>query len=344
MRALATIALVVAGLAALVVWMAGGTQSPRRFEAEVQKVVEPVTTETSTLTVIVWNISWAYGWGSEGSGGRKDAAHFEASLEKIARVISESGADIALLQEVDFNADRSYGIDQAEELARATGLGYVAPALSWVANYVPFPYWPPSDQFGAVRSGGAVLSRYPIELNRVTLLEKPQDFAFIYNLFYPFRYFQETKIRFFGAPLRVYNAHLDAYSKDNRGAQARTWSEVLSDGPDELLLIGGDFNTVPPESPQKSDFDDEPETSFEGDDTLAVLRSTAKLQDAFEPEAFARAPDAYFTFPSHAPNRKLDHLLHTPDIEVKSAEVLRDAAGEVSDHLPLLVRFGPRSR
>ena len=77
---------------------------------------------------------------------------------------------------------------------------------------------------------------------------------------------------------------------------------------------------------------------------LAVLRSTAKLQDAFEPEAFARAPDAYFTFPSHAPNRKLDHLLHTPDIEVKSAEVLRDAAGEVSDHLPLLVRFGPRSR
>lgn len=340
MRLFLGLLLLFLGLVAAVIWMAGGVQSPRRFEAPVIEAgsTRPVIA-TSTLTVVVWNIAWAYGPGSEGSGSAEDPAHFEENLDRMGRFLAEQEADIVLLQEVDFGATRSHHVDQAQRLAEAAGLGYVAPAVSWVANWVPFPYWPPRDHFGRMRSGGAVLSRFPIELNEVTLLEKPESNPFWYNLFYPFRYVQETKIRVLGAPFRVYNAHLEAFDVDNRKAQARTFSRIIDDGPDDLVIVGGDFNSVPPESPQRAGFADEPETDFNGDDTLAILRSTGRLRDAFA-DVFEEEPGSYFTFPAGDPNRKLDHLLLSPEFRIVSAEVGR-RVGTVSDHLPLVVRLAP---
>lgn len=329
-------------LVAGVVWMAGGVQSPRRFDAPVIETGagRPVVA-TSTLTVVVWNIAWAYGPGSEGTGSAQDEAHFASNLDRMGHFLAEQKADIVLLQEVDFGATRSHFMDQAERLAQAAQLGYVAPAVSWVANWVPFPYWPPRDHFGRMRSGGAVLSRFPIELNEVTLLDKPQSNPFWYNLFYLFRYVQETKIRVLGAPFRVYNAHLEAFDLENRKAQARAFSRIVEDGPDDLVIVGGDFNTVPPESPRRADFEDEPETDFSEDDTLAVLRSTGRLRDVFA-ELFEDEPSSFFTFPAADPNRKLDHLLVSPEFRVVSARVAR-SPGTVSDHLPLVVRLAPAS-
>jgi endonuclease/exonuclease/phosphatase family metal-dependent hydrolase len=71
------------------------------------------------------------------------------------------------------------------------------------------------------------------------------------------------------------------------------------------------------------------------------LRSVDGLRDAFAPELYRDDESAYFTFPAHEPNRKLDHLLVSEHFEVADARVLREA-GDVSDHLPLLVRLKPR--
>ncbi|MEM1024375.1 MAG: endonuclease/exonuclease/phosphatase family protein [Myxococcota bacterium] len=333
--------LLLLSLVAGVVWMAGGVQSPHRFEAPILDLgnSRPVVA-SSTITVVVWNVAWGYGPGSEGSGRRKDAAHFETSLERMGALLAEKDADIVLLQEVDFGATRSHHVDQAERLARAAGLRYVAPAVSWVANWVPFPYWPPRDHFGRMRSGGAVLSRFPIELNEVSLLEKPEGNPFWYNLFYLFRYVQATKLRVLGAPFRVYNTHLEAFDLDNRKAQARALSTIIGDGPENLVLVGGDLNSVPPEAAQRADFPDEPETDFSEDDTVALLRATAKLSDAFTQTSSAGPEEASFTFPAESPNRKLDHLFLSPEFRVVSAEVAREA-GSLSDHLPLVVRIAP---
>ncbi|MGF1510574.1 MAG: endonuclease/exonuclease/phosphatase family protein [Myxococcota bacterium] len=338
-------ALFLLGLALLLVgmllWMAGGLQSPRRFEGDVVKLSEPGPVSTSTLTVVVWNIAWGYGRGSEGSGDSKPPSHFEATLARMADVLTQSRADIALLQEVDFDSQRSGGIDQARRLAELAGFPFIAPAVSWRANYVPFPYWPPSNHFGRVISGGAILSRLPIETNDITLLPKPDDNLVVYNWFYLFRYHQRVRVRWSGAPIVVYNAHLEAFDGTNRQAQARAWVEVLNRESGDLTLVGGDFNAIPPESMTRSNFADMPKISYETDRTVPLIRGAKGLRDTVPSEAFLERPSAYFTYPAHDPNRKLDHLMVTGDFRVISARVMQEAGG-VSDHLPLLVRLGPR--
>lgn len=325
---------VAAGLVLLVLWMSGGVKTPRTFKASIERlpVRETVDGSTSTLDVLTWNIAWGYGWGSEGSGGARPFSYFEESIERIGAVVRDLRPDLVLLQEVDFDADRSHGVDQALRIAEIADLPYVAPAVTWTANWVPFPYWPPIDQFGRMRSGGAILSRVPLERNVVTLLPKPDANAFHYNLFYPFRYFQRVEALFESRRLTVFNAHLEAFVRENREKQARQWAQVLESAGDEPLVAGGDFNTVPDDAPVKAGFDDESETSFEADSTYSVLTAADALRDAF-----AGRDDA-LTFPAHDPNRKLDHVLVSDDFEIVEARVVTEA-GDVSDHLPLWVRL-----
>jgi len=339
--------LLTAGLVVLVLWMAGGVQTPRSFDGPIREVDAraAVDTSTATLDVMVWNIAWGYGWGSEGSGSAKPFSHFERSIREMGAFVRDVGPDLLLLQEVDFDARRSHGVNQAERIAEIAGLPYVAPAVSWKANWVPFPYWPPSNQFGRMESGGAVLSRVPIDESRVTLLPKPDQNPFWYNLFYPFRYHQRVELEFRGDTITIYNAHLEAFDRTNRQLQARRWAEVIErdDPMVRPTVLGGDLNTIPPESDQKDGFVDEPETSFDTDDTLPRLRRIEGLRDAFAPKGGATSDEGpQFTFPAHAPNRKLDHVLVSPHFEIVEAKVLQEA-GDVSDHLPLWVRLRPRS-
>lgn len=344
MRTLLLLIFVVVAVVAGLLWMAQGVQGPRAFDGSVYSVdgaPEPsAQTTSSTLSVVVWNVAWGYGRGSEGRAESKPAEHFERTLDEMARVLREADADLVFLQEVDFDCTRSHGTHQARVLAREGGYPFVAEATSWVANWVPFPYWPPSAQFGRMRSGGAVLSRYPIEHNEVTWLPKPDENPFWYNLFSPFRYHQEVGIRWHGAPVTLFNAHLEAFSVSNRQDQASRLVDAILQAP-RPLLVGGDLNALPPEADPRSGFEDEPEVSYENDRTVALLRSVEDLRDAFPPERYDADPEEFATFPAHAPNRKLDHLLFSPEFETLEARVLRSEAGELSDHLPLLVRLRP---
>jgi endonuclease/exonuclease/phosphatase family metal-dependent hydrolase len=333
-------------LAVMVVWMAGGIQSPRSFEAAPYRL-DGVETSTeipapggtdanaaSTLRVLVWNIAWGYGEGSAGGGARKPATHFEQSMARLGEVVAASGADVVLLQEVDFDATRSGRTDQAEAIARAAGLPYIARAVSWRANWIPFPYWPPSEHFGRMNSGGAVLSRYPLTSNRVTLLPKPKANAFHYNLFYLFRYLQEVAVEHPAGRIDVANVHLEAFDVTNRMRQARQLARDLQVTP--ATVLAGDFNTVPPEAARKAGFVDEPEISFEGDDTLTRVRAIDGLSEVFPPDTYRADPDALYTFPAGTPSRKLDHALVGGALSVEMARVVHEA-GEVSDHLPLFI-------
>lgn len=327
---------------ALILWMAKGVQTTRAFDGSVSTVFddgEAKTADTSTLTVVVWNVAWGYGAGSEGRAVAKPEEHFDLRLEEMVAVLTPLKPDLVLLQEVDFDATRSHHVNQARTLARGLKLPFVAEAVSWVANWVPFPYWPPSAHFGRMRSGGAILSRYPVEYNEVRLLEKPNSNPFFYNLFYPFRYVQEVGIRWHGAPVTVFNTHLEAFSEENRQAQAERFAEWVMRA-DRPVVVGGDFNALPPEAEQRALFEDEPGISYESDRTIAIFRSIEGLFDAFPAELMDEDPQRYMTFPSDRPNRKLDHLFHSPEFDVVEARVVHEAK-TYSDHLPLLVRLRP---
>ena len=339
-RMVLLISIAIALLTLLVVWMAGGVQGPRTFEARVRRLAAPaggpqVERDPSTLTVLTWNIAWGYGWGSEGSGNAKPRAHFERNLDTMGRVLATLKPDLILLQEADFDSARSHRMDQAERLARQSGLTYVAPAVSWSANYVPFPYWPPSDHFGRVLSGGAVLSRYPLKNNRVELLSKPTENPWWYNLFYLFRFVQTVEVDHPMGTIQVVNSHLEAFDPANRLNQAYRVREVIDDLDGALVVFGGDLNSVPPEAPKRHAYPDEPNTDHRQDETIKVLRSARSIDDTVPSETLTSTPSAWFTFPAHTPNRKLDYIFAADKFEVVSTRVVTEA-GDASDHLPVL--------
>ncbi len=342
LAALAALATLAAALAALLVWLAGGVQRPRRFEAPVEALpgVTARPARAGELRGVVWNVAWGYGRGSEGKGPRRPRAHFDAALARIGDVLAALDPDLALLQEVDLGAHRSHGVDQARAIAARAGLPHLARAESWTARWVPFPPWPPRDQFGAMRSGGAILSRFPLRAHRVELLPKPATNPAWYNLFYLFRYVQEVEAELPSGPLAVTNVHLEAFDVPCRRAQARALATRLEAGPPRAVA-GGDLNAVPPEAPVRHGYPDEPGADHRDDDTLAVLRAVPGLHDSVPEAALLAAPAAFHTFPAWAPTRMLDHLLAGEALEVLEARVVREA-GEVSDHLPLLVRLRVR--
>jgi endonuclease/exonuclease/phosphatase family metal-dependent hydrolase len=259
----------------------------------------------------------------------------------MGRVLASLAPDVVLLQEVDFGASRSHGIDQAEHLARAAGLPYVAKAVSWEANYIPFPYWPPESHFGAMRSGGAILSRFPLSDHRVETVAKPEENPFWYNLFYLFRYHQEVTVEAPFGEVKVFNAHLEAFEQESRVRHARLLAERVSGEMTPFTVVGGDFNTVLPEASLRRDYPDEPQTSHVDDPTLELLRGVDGLVDTVAGETYLSSEDAWLTFPAHDPNRKLDYILVGAGFEVVGRKVPRGVAGDLSDHLPVWVRLKP---
>jgi len=291
------------------------------------------------LRVVSFNV--AYGRGPENDiGDLRSGTEVRDYLDNIAAFIKNCGADIAALQEVDFNANRSHFIDEAAYLAGKSGLEYCARITTWQNNYIPYPYWPPSQQYGRTHSGQCVLSRFPLERNVRYVLPQPRANPWFYNLFYLHRSIQRVDALLGGGRrLRIFNVHLEAFDVPNKMEQARMLvARVRKEGTRSALILG-DFNCVPPEATLKRGFPDEPETDLRGDETMDILRELKGYSDAIEATGADRAEAEFFTFPAEAPNRRLDYLFFSEaGLTPRTARVAREA-GAISDHLPVIAEF-----
>ena len=191
--------------------------------------------------VLAWLVFAVLGWAAdanlvrvlsynihhgEGVDGRLD-------LVRIAKVISDSGAHLVALQEVDQRAQRTGGIDQAAELGRLTGLkAYFGKAMDY--------------QGGAY--GQALLSQWPLEDFVVHALPNPVA--------------REPRIAVAAVvrapglkPFLFVGTHLDA-NRDGalRELQAQELVRLLAKDPRPTLLAG-DFNAVPGSRPMTLLFD-----------------------------------------------------------------------------------------
>jgi endonuclease/exonuclease/phosphatase family metal-dependent hydrolase len=185
----------------------------KNFKAEILHI-EPegmVNNEEapSVIKVMTWNLGFLFGEGSEGPGYEARDHHFyQSKLDQMVKQLGEWQPDIVCLQEVDFDSARSQYINQAQYLAKKANYPYVAEAVSWDAHYIPFPYWPVSRHFGKMKSGGAILSKYPILDSEVQLLAKPISQPWWYNIFYLHRYFQKVTIQLGEKKFKFVNLHL----------------------------------------------------------------------------------------------------------------------------------------
>ncbi|MFJ9472525.1 endonuclease/exonuclease/phosphatase family protein [Streptomyces caniferus] len=169
-----------------------------------------------TTSVLTFNIHHA-----QGTDGVLD-------LERIARVIRSSGADIVGLQEVDRHfAERSNWADQATKLAEV--LGY---HLAYGAN---IDLDPPATGNPRIQYGTAILSRHPItRWDNTHLFRSPDEEQ---------RGLLHAEVDMYGTPVHVYNTHLELFSESDRLQQAKEVAELIGDMCPAVLL--GDFNASP---------------------------------------------------------------------------------------------------
>lgn len=219
------------------------------------------------------------------------------NLRRVADLVLGSGADVALLQEVDRGTERSGRVDQVAELARMTG--YHA-AFGRTLDYQGGEY------------GIAVLSRWPI--TRDTLLPlpvtPPQERA---GGAYEPRGALHVRIAAPGGALHALNTHLDASRHDGYRRQEMEAVLAMAErlrGSGESVLFGGDLNAEP------------------GSEVMAKVRERG-WRDAWPGCGAGEG----LTFRAGAPIKRIDYLVLPPGLRCRSAEVIDSRA---SDHLPVL--------
>jgi len=281
--------------------------------------------QTDTLTIVTYNIGYLSGMTNNLPLDREETL-FKNNLHKTIALFSEVEPDIIGFQEIDMGAERSYNYNQVDSLAIALGFPNVYQSVNWDKNYVPFPYWPPSKQFGRMVSGQAVFSKFPILDHESIILEKPINASFLYNNFYLDRIVQITQQKIGKDTVCVMNLHLEAFDKETRVAQAKLVKELFEKyAKDQPVLLIGDFNSKP-------EYVDE-------DDGINEIMTAQDIASAIDHAQYLNDSTASYTFSSGKPYQMIDYILYNQQfIKPVSAEVLSEA-GEISDHLPLMMKF-----
>ncbi|PKV89358.1 endonuclease/exonuclease/phosphatase family metal-dependent hydrolase [Streptomyces sp. TLI_146] len=229
-----------------------------------------------TLTVLTYNIH-------HGAGADDDLA-----LDRVARVVKDSGADVIGLQEVDRHYDtRSDFVDQAAWLAQRLGMHVV-----YGANLSLDPPRPgaPRRQYGT-----AILSRFPVVEAHNTRLPRPREGEQ--------RGLLEADINVDGTAVRVLTTHLEHTSQTERLAQAEAINGVIEDSSRPTVLVG-DLNATP------------------GTREVGVL--TRHLGDAWR----AAGEGAGYTFDARSPHKRIDYVLTSSGIAARQAEVIDSEASD----------------
>lgn len=214
---------------------------------------EGETLDRSSFTLLSWNLGYC-ALGSESDffmdGGKEirpaSKELIQKNLDGICSILSAQDADFLLLQEVDSDSKRSYGVNEMTALRDKLGRT-CAYALNYSCSYVPYP-WPP---IGKVHAGLLTCSRYAVsEATRISL---PCPFSWPVSMVNLKRCLLVSRIPLAGSEkeLVLVNLHLEAYD-DGEGklAQARQLREFLAAEYEKgnYVVAGGDWNQLFPDT------------------------------------------------------------------------------------------------
>ena len=246
---LVLILLAVIAFGGLVVFLSVTEYKPAASETlEVRSLSEAPSVPADGLTVLSWNIGYA-GLGQEqdffmdgGTHSRPGSSELVSRhLAGIAESIEIQGADLVLLQEVDVDSSRTYGIDETTILAENTAVH----ALNYSCPFVPIPFPP----MGKINSGLFTTTGYTIsDAERISL---PCPFSWPFSTANLKRCLLVSRLPIEGrdAELVAVNLHLEAYD-DGEGkiAQTRQLMDFLEEEykKGNYVIAGGDFNQLFP--------------------------------------------------------------------------------------------------
>ena len=202
------------------------------------------------LTVISWNIGYA-GLGKDSDffmdGGENvssaDQDTVTASLLGIYKQLytGDNQAGIYMLQEVDKNSARTYGMDESDCL----GIYNSTYALNYSCPFVPYPLPP----IGRVNSGLLTTTMYDIDSSERISLPCPFDWPVSTANLKRCLLVSYLPIEGSSSKLVIVNLHLEAYD-DGEGkiAQTKQLREFIEAeyAKGNYVIAGGDFNQIFP--------------------------------------------------------------------------------------------------
>lgn len=261
------------------------------------------------------------------------------NINLICSALIKVSPDIVSLQEIDYDSNRSYRVNQPDYIASRIGLQNAAYMPNWNKRYLPFPYWPPSVHYGRMNSGQAVLSGYEILSQKRHTLPEPASNPFFYNAFYLERLLQETVISLDGREITVVNVHFEAWDIPTREEHARIVLALYKKISDKPVIILGDFNSVPPYASKKKGFaEGDAGEDYTKDSTIKIILTEKSLKMTIPEERYKKNEKQFFTYSSEKPYVDIDHIFYNEKIIPVKADVIRDA-GTGSDHLPVYFEF-----
>ncbi len=329
--------LAIAGAGAVLFWAHTGTLSAT--ELATITVYPGMTAESppDTFTVMTYNIGYLSGMTNNRPVDRTERL-FSDNLAAAKRLMERVNPDIAAFQEIDFDSERSFGVNQLDALAIAGEYHAAAAVVNWDKHYVPFPSINPYYHFGRILSGQAVLSRFPVAAHERYTLERPPT-PFYYDAFYLDRVAQIVRVDA-GVPILVINVHLEAYDAETRNRQAAEvftlYQRYKGDYP---VLLLGDFNSIVPQ--ERAFMSDSLRAASVQDHAAELFIKEPSLEESFLGFADANSAsfEARYTFPSDVPETGIDHIFYTKDrIEPVDTYVV-DGSDQPSDHRALVMRF-----
>ena len=293
------------------------------------------------IDIMSWNIGYA-GLGKDEDffmdGGKMSRPNSKETVEKYLRGIYQTAYsekynfDIVLMQEVDTDAHRTYGIDEVEYL----GVDAFTYALNYSCDFVPIPIPP----IGKVHTGIMTQSTYLVEAaKRVSL---PCPFAWPVRTANLKRCLMATYIPIEDSDkqLVIVNLHLEAYDNgEGKIAQTKVLREfILSEYEKGTYVIaGGDFNQTFPGAldlyPIKN-----PELWTPGVLTFDIMPEGWQLiNDSSTPTCRLLNQPYDPTDEVNTQYYVIDGYIVSPNVTVESVETL-DIGFEYSDHNPVGIK------
>ena len=293
------------------------------------------------LAVLSWNIGYS-GLGREqdffmdgGTHARPGSAEIvNHYLDGIRSSISDQNADLVLLQEVDIDCARTYGIDETTALIRNTGVH----ALNYSCPFVPLPL-PPQTPMGKVHSGLFTTTDYAVsEAERIAL---PCPFSWPLSTANLKRCLLVSRLPVEGSDreLVLVNLHLEAYDDgEGKAAQTRQLMGLLQEEYEKgnYVIAGGDFNQAFPGSMElyPNNHPDLWEIPLLEEDSLP--EGFRYVSDLSTPSCRLLNQPYNPTDMENTQHYVIDGFIVSPNITVTAVETL-DLGFENSDHNPILM-------
>lgn len=315
-------------------------QPEEKISIETLNPADAMPPDSSSLSFVIWNIGYG-GLGAKsdffldgGTQVRPDKTTSKEYLDGILETVqSLSTADFLLLQEVDVQAKRSYGVNQFEAIGEVLPDYARAHALNFNVKFVPKPLVSFSP-IGKVQSGLATYSKYGVSSQ--TRYQFPGSYGWPTRAFHLDRCLLESRVPLAnGKELIVINSHNSAYDGGKLKPQEMAYLKehlMAEYEKGNYIVVGADWNQCPPNFAYDSFSPGSADDYYQDN-----------IDPAFMPEGWTWAFD-----PSVPTNRKLasayeadktfttliDFYLVSPNVNVLSVEGV-DLAFEYADHQPV---------